>query len=276
MSGLSFLSKIKVEANAPVTATRAVSTSSNTPAEGADLRIKKNGGVYPSAAMVAALNLQYAVKDAPKGAKGNGFDVFSSKDFLNTQNSEGVCVFIALVPKDLPKVDLFGSCGYDAEGQPTADVLTQGAMTAGKEILELVEKAYGVTLDEETGFMDLKIVRDAPFTTEDGIYYVPKTIARGERKGQKDLVRRENLTLYALVPMSMLEGSEDETTVDLTVDGAPEPMEEAETAPKGKAKKELTIAELEADDDIPNDVPSADGLVEEDPSFTITDEGETL
>jgi hypothetical protein len=34
---------------------------------------------------------------------------------------------------------------------------------------------------------------------------VPKLVSRGEKIGQSDLVRRENLTLFPLVPAAMLE-----------------------------------------------------------------------
>lgn len=214
---LSFLKNITLASNSavktPVARTKAA--ASRNP-EKADIRIYKDGSVYPSAKLVEQCNLQYTAKDAED--KGNGFDVFSSGDFLNTKHLAEKFLFIALVSKAAGKVDLFSQTTYEENGAAKSDVLTQGANTTGKFLLEKIKEVYGIELKEGQSYMDLKIVSDSPFTTDDNIYYVPKTVSRGEKKGEISMVRREDLTLYALVPVQML--GEEEAPVSETAPAA--------------------------------------------------------
>lgn len=239
MSGLDFLKKVQLKSNSEVKAPTARTSSAvaKNP-EKAHIRIYKNGAVYPSQKLVDKCNLQFVAKDAE--VKGNGFDVFSSKDFLNTKHLDTSVIFIAMVPKDAGKVDLFNSTKYNEDGSPMADVLTQGAATAGAAILELIENVYGVTIPQGENFIDLMIVTENPLNTDDNIYYVPKVVSRGEKKGQVDLVRRENLTLYPLVPLSLIEGNDEAPTEEETKEEAGSLSEiEAE----GAVETEEVIAE---------------------------------
>lgn len=254
---LDFLKNISLQSNAVVKSpiARTKSNVAKTP-ENADIRVFKNGAVYPSDKLVAACNLQYVGKDVTP--KGNGFDVFSSKKFLNTQHLAEAFLFIALVPKDAGKVDLFSSTTYDENGAPKSDVLTQGAVTFGQELLEMVKEVYGVELKEGQNFIDLKIMKDNPSNTDDGIYWVPKTVNRGPKKGDVTLERRENLTLYPLVPVSLLGEGEA-------------PVEETVTEDKGSDVKftlegEPTLDELEAENDgtVANAAELPAGILEDD------------
>jgi hypothetical protein len=256
MSGLSFLKNVSLQANVKTPIARTKSSTARTP-ENADIRVFRNGAVYPSAKLVSQCNLQYVGKDVKE--KGNGFDVFSSKDFINTQNQTPTFIFIALVAKNAGKVDLFSSTTYEEDGAPKSDVLTQGAVTFGKELLETIKSTYGVELKEGESFMDLKIVSDTPFTTNDNIYWVPKVVSRGDKKGEVTLERRENLTLYALAPVSLLEEEEAQPIEDkaeavhFALDGEPTLAElEAETVDTPAAAAELPIGIL-SDDDEDND-----------------------
>jgi hypothetical protein len=238
MKGLDFLKKASLVANEIVKpATARTVTAKNRNPENADIRIYKDGSVYPSAALVAKYNLAYVGKDVEP--KGSAFDVFKSSEFLNTKHwpAENTVLFITAVDRKLPKTDLFGSTKYDETGAPTADVLTQGSSTFGKKLLVDLKEVYDVEPNEE-GFIDLSIYNDSPFTTEDSIYYVPKIVSRGENIGQSDLVRRENLTLFPLVPAAMLtEQTKEEPAADTMV--------EETTAAPTKASKAVA-AEVEA------------------------------
>lgn len=210
MKGLGFLKKASLAANEVVkSAVARTTTAKARNPENADIRIYKNGAAYPSVALIGEFELAYVSKDVEN--KGNGFDVFKSTDYPNTQAwpADEKVVFIAAVPRKEGKTDLFASVGYDAEGNPVTDVAAQGAVTFGKELLEYLEEVYGFTPDEETGYIDLVIMRDVPFKTDNGIYFVPKVVSRGEKKGEMTLLRRDDLTLFPLVPASMI--SEEET-----------------------------------------------------------------
>lgn len=246
MSGLSFLKNIKLQPNAAVktVASRTAAGTSKNP-EKADIRIFRNGSVYPSAALAAKCNLQYAHKDAKPEDKGNGFDVFSSGDFLNTKGlpKEDRCIFIALVPKAAGKVDLFANATYNEDGTTKSDVLTQGAATVGKEILEAIKDVYGIELKEGQSYMDLKVISDSPFTTDDNIYFIPKKVSRGEKKGEVTMVRREDLTLYPLVPVEML----GEETAPTETQPVAEPEEFKLDLSAGTVASSPSLAEIEAE-----------------------------
>lgn len=237
---LDFLKNIKLQPNSAVAApiARTVSAAAKTPTQ-ADIRIFKNGSAYPSAALVGACGLAYMPKDSED--KGNGFDIFKSTDFLNTKDSGAKVLFIALVPRTEGRVDLFASTTYEPEtGAPKADVLTQGAATAGKEILAHIKEMYGVEIADDQDFMDLVIVKDQPLTTEDNIYWIPKVVSRGGKAGQIDLQRRENLTIYPLVPASLIDGVivEKEEKLVTTLDEIEAGHVEGEVIPEGEGMPE--------------------------------------
>ena len=217
---LDFLKNIKLQPNSAVktAVARTSSAVARNPTE-ADIRIYKNGSVYPSDKLVAQCGLTYQPKTAED--KGNGFDVFKSTDFINTKGSGLSALFIALIPRKEGRIDLFASTTYEEDGTPKADVLTQGANTAGKEILEMINEMYGVQIPEGKDFIDLIIVTENPLNTEDGIYWIPKVVSRGEKKGQVDLCRREDTTIYPLVPLSLV-NPESELVTDTTETGVTE------------------------------------------------------
>lgn len=209
MKGLDFLKKASLAANEVVKpATARTSTAKARTPETADIRVFKDGSVFPSVALIKEFDLQYRAKDVED--KGNGFDVFKSADFPNTEkwSAEQRIIFIACVGKSEGKLDLFGRTTYDEAGA-ASDVLTQGATTFGKQLLEYIKEVYNEEPNEQ-GFIDLVIARDNGMNTDTGKYYIPKTISRGEEKGGSTVVTRENITLYPLVPASWADGTEDE------------------------------------------------------------------
>ncbi len=231
MKGLEFLKKASLVANEIVKPAVARTTvAKNRNPENADIRIYKDGSVYPSAALVAEFDLTYRGKEE---TGGQAFDVFKSSDFPNTQSwpEENRVIFIAALDRSEPKTDLFSGGKFNEDGTPTSDVLTQGSNSFGKGLLEDIKAVYGEEPGED-GYIDLVILRDFPFTNADNIYYVPKVVSRGEKKGESTIVRRENLTLYPLAPASVLNQPEE---VAVPVEETPE-----------KVAKTKVPAELEA------------------------------
>ncbi len=68
------------------------------------------------------------------------------------------------------------------------------------ELWDLVVSTYNLKPTDETIFIDLDIHTDLPINTENNIYLIPKKLARGKNKGDMGYVRRENITLYLLLP----------------------------------------------------------------------------
>jgi len=249
MKGLDFLKNAKLASNEVVKpAVVRSSTAKPRNPENADLRVFKDGSVYPSAALVNEFNLGYQKKDAVE--KGFGFDVFLSREYPNTQNwpKEHQVILIASIKKDAGKVDLFSSTGYDESGEPLSDVMTQGANTFGKTLLEWVKETYGEEPTEEKNYVDLVIARGNALATDTGIYYVPKRVSRGEEKGKVTIVTRENLTLFPLVPASWAEdtsnGEEPVSMEDVTT--KPEELQEADAIGRGSVVEDPTIANKKA------------------------------
>lgn len=238
MKGLEFLKKASIVAiEATKSATARTTTAKNRNPENADIRIYKDGSVYPSAALVAEFDLAYRGKDDDGG---KAFDIFKSADcpHMASWAADEKALFITAVDRKLPKTDMFSGSKYDETGAPKADVLTQGSNTFGTDtLLPALKEVYGIEPNEE-GFIDLVIMREAPLKTDNEIYFIPKVVSRGEKKGQADLLRRENLTLFPLVPAETTEETEAISEVEAGLTEAP-------ATPVAKATKAVA-AEVEA------------------------------
>ena len=196
----SFLNNVEVvtpEKEAKVKSVSAVKVDKY-PTEGTIIRVWANGNIFPSPALVKELNLEYG-SSVPVQAVGNGLDVFAFSKMPNAPQIAQDCIMISAVLKSAPKVDLFGSCKYDAAGQPKSSVLTQGGGTFGEEFVAMIKEVYGITIEKGT-FLDLEVKLDiSPKVSP--IVYLPKTVDRGPKKGQLDVARRENITIFPLVPI---------------------------------------------------------------------------
>lgn len=212
---LDFLSKITVDD--PATMKKPGGTGNrkawNPIAEVLALRVWKDGSIFPSEALVKWFNLDYRDKGAVN--QGNGLDVFSSEQFPIFKTPKTL-ILINVVDKEKPKVDLFGTAGYDEKGVPTTSVLDQGAPTFGKKtLLPLIKSVYGVE-PNEAGFIDLILLgSDGPdattsFLLPDGktLCHVPKTVSRGDKQGEGSYIRRENPRLYVLYPADLMKEGE--------------------------------------------------------------------
>lgn len=172
------------------------------------IRIWKDGSIFPSKKLVEWFGLEYRDKGAE--AQGNGLDVFSSEKLPIFKAPKPLLV-INVVDRDKPRIDLFGTVGYDEAGEPTSSVLDQGATTFGtKTLLPLIKELYGVE-PNKTGFIDLIVLgADGADATEKfdvagekNFVYVPKTVSRGGKVGLGSYVKRNYPRLYVLYPAEM-------------------------------------------------------------------------
>ena len=222
------------------------------------VRLWKDGSVFPSTAAIAKFDFGFRsavitkediaqiteqtdttgkviVKGRAAGTKnvysfpdgtGNGMDVISSKEWSQFQSGseDGAMIFVAVVPKNSPKVDVFGSTTYDEHGDPKSTVEEQGAATFGSAVLiPMVEEIYGVKFGTEEGeveFVDLVIFESlgegegqVNITSRYSrpIMNLPKRVTRGADKGSLDYVRRENCKVYGFAPAEMVLGEQEET-----------------------------------------------------------------
>lgn len=281
---LSFLSNITLASNeevkpAFVTSKATRSVVDRNP-EGTKIRLFKNGAIYPSKELVENYALEYLPKDSEE--KAFGFDIMSSKSFPNTAHLESSFLILAVVLKSLPKVDVFGSTKYYSaedvaklaaegtevvEGQPKSSVLDQGNTTFGKDVLiPMLKEIYGFEFAEDKKFVDLTIVTDQPLKTNDGNYFIPKPISRGEKKGEMEVVVRKDIEMFPLVLSSMLEEG--------TAEAPQEEVKEEETPEVEVANvPEIDLTSKKAEE------PSIDDIIEgdeEEASEVIEVDGETI
>lgn len=174
---------------------------SNNPEGGLKLRVFRNGSVYPSKELVDRFNLEYTEKGAAD--PGNGIDLVYTKEWepMKTTTPLILCAFVC---RDESKLDLFRQVRYlpaNTEGKalPMKSVMNQGLVC--DELLAMCDK-MGYFTDPKVKYVDLAIAMDYPVTTEDNIYYLPKTVSRGARKDEETYVRRENIILYPLIPVN--------------------------------------------------------------------------
>lgn len=156
---------------------------------GMTLRVFSDGSVFPSKELVETFKLEYVSAQDPN--VGNGIDFFDSTQWAPTATLPKMILF-GITPKTESKIDLFGSCRFDVRGNPKSSVLTQGVKS--EDLLALIT-SMGY-LNEDQKYCDLEVVLQYPIKTEDGIAYIPKTINKGAKKGEKTYSRRENVSFY--------------------------------------------------------------------------------
>lgn len=197
--------------------------------EGLALRVFKDGRVYPSAGLVEHFNLEYQLEgEQPNPAQG--LDVFLAHDLPNFNKNIPNALLVAPVAKSEAKVDLLKNTEYNEDGTPKSSVLTQGSSTFGKsQLLPMLEIVLGKELSEIFGdnkFIDLRVEVDYQLPIAGDFLYIPKTIRKGERKGEVALIRRNATNVF---PVSILGTESTEPT--LTEQEFPaDHMEEAELA----------------------------------------------
>lgn len=292
---LSFLSNITLASNEEVkpafVTSRTTRSAVDRNPEGSQIRLFKNGAIYPSKELVETYSLEYQPKDSETASFG--FDIMSSKSFPNTAHLDQVFLILAVVAKNLPKVDVFGSTKYYSaedvtklaaegtevvEGQPKSSVIDQGNTTFGKDgLIPMLKEVYGFEFSGDQKFIDLTIVVDQPLKTNDGNYFIPKPISRGEKKGEMEVVVRKDINMFPLVLSSALSeevDTKEEAVPEETIEEAQVP--EIDLTNSKTSKKEVQSEEPTIDDIIDGD--SDENLVEVegesiDPEISI--EGDT-
>jgi hypothetical protein len=96
--------------------------------------------------------------------------------------------------------------------------MTQGA--ASEELLNLTRSLGFLTPEQK--YVDLVLLEQYPINTKDGLAYIPKTVSRGPKKGEKDYERRENVTFYTVLTTEEFEkqktiATKVETTQTVTI-----------------------------------------------------------
>jgi hypothetical protein len=216
---LEFLKDMSLESTEVRTRSAAVETI---PMDGADLRLFSDGRIYPSAQLVEDHNLEYVAKgtDEEKDDVGNGFDIIDTKLFSGYDQSNPRLVMVALVKKNLPKVDLFGRTSYDSKTfEPKSSVIDQGAATTGVWLIELLEEVYGPIFTDDATFVDLKINVEFGVKTGNNIYHLPKKVARGEKKGEITYQRRTDTALW---PLTVFEITREEVLEEVAEEEIPD------------------------------------------------------
>jgi len=192
-----------------------------------DLRVFKNGRVYPSDELMEKYSLEYFPKlesvDPVTGEVkiaiiGMGVDIFSSVKWGMLKGVEQEVLFIGFIPRENNhKIDLWGSCQYEGL-EPKTSVLEQGPSVFGSNsLVDYLASAYGV--DWETAkYVDLKVEFEIPMKSEDDVYHLPKLVSRGDNKGKATYARRELIEIYPLtVAYTETKEVEEETDIEKAV-----------------------------------------------------------
>lgn len=181
----------------PGQGTRSINTEGKTPTEeGVALRVFKDGSVYASREFADNFDIEYK----NRGRKDQyGLDVVRTDKWGAYKGSQHF-ILVGKVERSQPKIDLFGTTRkYNKGGDPETSVTTQGSNSFGKQLLEMLEDIYGYTMDENTTFVDLQVHTDQGLIkSPNNIYNLPKKIMKGEKAGEWNTVRRENMVLYPL------------------------------------------------------------------------------
>jgi hypothetical protein len=225
-----FLNNITLEAVETKKTTKKVTVK--LPPNNVDLRVFANGKIFPSEAFAKRYDLDFSprvsVTNQEDGSvktvvQGCGLDIFQSADWHMWPKDAPALLFAAVVPKSQPKVALWGSCQYDEEGAPKSSIMTQGTNTFSKTILLDYLKDVLNVVWEATEFVDLKMAdTEVPSPNDSGVFYLPKTVSSGNRKGEPDAVRREGISIFPLVLV------EKEDTVGEVEENDAEDKEQAE------------------------------------------------
>lgn len=186
---------------------------------GMKIRLFKDGSVYPSVDLVTKFDLEYREKDSLSAIPTNGFDIVDSRSWTQYPADGENYVFITATPKSEAKVDLFGQVRYNEDGSPVNSVLDQGSKRP--ELITLLREVYGLNpypinedgdthdaLFSNNNYVDLTVHVDVALPVGTNVFYLPKEIAKGPKKGELDYVRRENNVFHPLT-VSVVEEEEE-------------------------------------------------------------------
>jgi hypothetical protein len=260
MMDLSFLKNVEVKEVAVKARAERVKLDKS-PVMGAHFRVYKNGRIFTADATAVEYSLEFGQKtelvipgkdsDEDKVKEitaGCGLDIFSSENWQMIATPAPM-LFIAIVPRNgNPKIDVYGSTSYDDDGEPKRSIHSNTVSSFGKDwLVPQLETLYGIDF-EEVDFVDLVMNTEygieAPKTPNgDRMYSIPKTVSRGDNKGDLVFLTRKNVLVFPLTVFEVptddaqvdLEDSIDEVTAeetdasaDVTTDATEQPVAEME------------------------------------------------
>lgn len=267
MMDLSFLKNVEVKEVAKKAKAERVKLDKS-PVEGAHFRVYKNGRMFTSEATAAEYNLEFAPmeeiivpgkdssEDKTKLIKaGNGLDIFSSENWQMIAVPQPM-LFIAVVARNgNPKIDVYGSTGYDEDNNPKRSIHANTVQAFCKDwLVPQLETVYGVDF-EEVDYVDLvmnvEYAIEAPATPSgDRMYSIPKTVSRGESKGDLTFLTRKNVQVF---PLTVFE--------PVTVDPDQVDLEDSIEEVEAESKEEVAVEEVA--DTATDPVDDSDGEFEE-------------
>jgi hypothetical protein len=213
------------------------------PVTGASFRVYKNGRIFTAEAIAEEYSLEFGAKeeiivpgkdtDTDKTKEvviGNGLDIFSSENWQMIATPAPM-LFVAIVPRHgNPKIDVYGSTSYEEDGIPKRSIDSNTVSSFGKDILvPQLEELYGVNF-EEVDFIDLVMVTEYAIEAPRGVFSIPKTVSRGDNKGDLVFVTRKNITVFPLTVFEGVAESKDEATDSDQIDLEDSIQEVQETA----------------------------------------------
>jgi len=220
MMDLSFLKNVEVKEVAVKAKADRVKLD-KFPIEGASFRVYKNGRIFTAPVVAGKYALEFSAKEEvvipgkdsdddkiKEVATGNGLDIFSSENWQMIATPSPM-LFVAVVPRDgNPKIDIYGSTTYEDDGTAKRSIESNTVSTFAKEyLIPQLETLYGINF-EEVDFVDLimntEYAIEAPKTKNgDRMYSIPKTVSRGDNKGDLVFLTRKNISVF---PLTVFEG----------------------------------------------------------------------
>ena len=212
---LSFLKNVEVKEVAVKAKAERVKLDKS-PVEGASFRVYKNGRIFTAESIADEFSLEFGSKEevlipgkdssedkTKEIVSGNGLDIFSSENWQMIATPAPM-LFVAVVPRNgNPKIDVYGSCTYEEDGTPKRSIHNNTISTFVKEFLiPQLEEVYGVNF-EEVDFVDLIMNTEYGIKAPRGVFSIPKTVSRGDSKGELVFLTRKNITVY---PLTIFDG----------------------------------------------------------------------
>jgi len=257
MMDLSFLKNVEVKEVAPKMRAERVKLE-KFPVGGAHFRVYKNGRIFTDPVIAGKYALNYGPKeeitipgkDTAKDKvklvpSGNGIDIFSSENWQMIATPTPM-LFIAIVGRaGNPKIDIYGSTSYDADGEPTRSIDTNTVSSFGKNFLvPKLEEIYGIDF-EEADFVDLVMNTEYQIEAPRGVFSIPKTVSRGADKGELTFLTRKDVSVFPLTVFEAPKPHGEQTNLEDAIDDA---EKEATTINDGTAvdDKKKSSKEVEA------------------------------
>jgi hypothetical protein len=169
MLDLSVLEGLQVEKPVELANKRTVIKGKKKHPENGDFRITKQGEIYYSPEFRAELTVNDQL---------NHLDICNGKE-MNFGGKEVSFMFLGIVPYTEPKASVQG-----IEGKVSF---------IHKKFLAMATELYGINW-EQTPYVDFKIVREHKLAGN--MFFIPRIA----KTGVKDYVRRENVSIYPIVP----------------------------------------------------------------------------